>query len=199
MGLGLVTQHLGLELGVGLSDQLLSEYLVERGFNAVVGGAEAGFAHLEGVEDTEVDVLSVDLRHLQAEGGFFAVGLGEDAGEVGRPGVREAPAGGSFAAGEDVGEDLGDRGAAVDLLPLLHQRSPDALLKAALFAEAAGRVAHQDRGGPAGGSLQVFDEGVGGGGDVGQGAVEEVQVLFGVDDHAAVDGAAEVVGLEPFA
>jgi hypothetical protein len=106
---------------------------------------------------------------------------------------------GPFLAGQDVGEDLGDRGAAVDLLPLLHQGGPDALFEAAFLAQAAGRVAHQDGRGPTGRSLKVLDEGVGGGGHVAEGAVEEADLLFLVHDHAAVDGAAQVVGLEAFA
>ena len=118
---------------------------------------------------------------------------------MGGPALGDPASGGALLAGQDVGEDLGDRGAAVDLLPLLDQGGPDALFEAALFAEAAGGVAHQDGRGPTGRSLKVLDEGVGGSGDVAQGAVEEVDLLFLVHDHAAVDGAAQVVGLQALA
>ena len=118
---------------------------------------------------------------------------------MGRPGRRRPAAKRALAGGEDVGEHLGDRGAAVHLLPLLDQRGPDALLEATLLAESAGGVAHQDGGGPAGGGLQILDERIGCARDVGQGAVEELQVLLDVDHHAAVHRAAEVVGLQALA
>jgi len=88
------------------------------------------------------------------------------------------------------------RGAAVDLLPLLDQGGPDSFLEAAFLTQATGGVAHQDGCGPTGGCLQILDEGLGGARHVGQRTVEELKVFLLVDDHAAVDGAAEVVGLQ---
>ena len=146
-----------------------------------------------------MDVLGVGEGLLLLDLDALLVGLRETGREVGGPAFGDPASGGALLAGQDVGEDLGDRGAAVDLLPLLDQGGPDALFESALLAEAAGGVAHQDGRGPTGRSLKVLDEGVGGGGDVAQGAVEEVDLLFLVHDHAAVDGAAQVVGLQALA
>jgi hypothetical protein len=48
-----------------LGGELLGHHLVERGFEAVLGTAEAGFADFQGVKDPEVDVLRIDLRYLE--------------------------------------------------------------------------------------------------------------------------------------